>query len=136
MASGSSGPSAVAEITMADGTPRAGPLARAPPSIPTTAWKRSSSRPPTATSTRSGRISIGTATDAIREIAYPADVYVLERAENGDFYGFLEELTTPALQLPAEAATCRDRLSRSAGRTAAGRRAAEVEPLAARALRR
>ncbi|NUQ65535.1 MAG: phosphate ABC transporter permease PstA [Pirellulales bacterium] len=38
--------------------------------------------------------------DQIREIAYPEDVFVLERLENGNFYGFLEAVRAPNLDLP------------------------------------
>ncbi len=36
----------------------------------------------------------------IRRVDHPAGAMVLERAENGDFYGVLEDLKTPTLELP------------------------------------
>lgn len=42
--------------------------------------------------------------DSIRQTRLPSDVFALERAENGDFYGFLDQVKTPTLELP-EAAT-------------------------------
>jgi len=40
--------------------------------------------------------------DSIRQVSYPSDVYVLERPENGDFFGFLDDVQTPSLELPGE----------------------------------
>jgi phosphate transport system permease protein len=39
----------------------------------------------------------------IGKVDYPAGAMVVERAENGDFYGFLKELNTPTLEVPAGA---------------------------------
>jgi phosphate transport system permease protein len=39
--------------------------------------------------------------DSIRRLSYPSDVFVLERVGNGDFFGFLEDVQTPGLELPA-----------------------------------
>ena len=39
--------------------------------------------------------------DSIRRLTYPADVLVLERVGNGDFFGFLEDVRTPELELPS-----------------------------------
>jgi phosphate transport system permease protein len=67
---------------------------------------------------------------AIRRIEYPAGATVLERAENGDFYGFLEDLQTPALEVPA-AATLDERFH--AALAAVDRQRGDVlAPLAAR----
>lgn len=43
------------------------------------------------------------AEDAIEEISYAPDVYVLERMANGDLFGYLERLDTPSIAIPAEA---------------------------------
>lgn len=40
-------------------------------------------------------------THAVKEFSVPPTVYVLERQEHGNFYGFLKELKTPGLVLPA-----------------------------------
>ena len=40
---------------------------------------------------------------AVREIRYPADVFVLERMEDGDFYGYLSRMETPGLDVPGGA---------------------------------
>jgi len=69
-------------------------------------------------------------TPTIREMAFPDDVYVLERAENGDFYGFLVKVSTPTLEL-AEAAMPEERF-REALAEVRRRRAAEVAPIARR----
>jgi len=42
--------------------------------------------------------------DQIDNVSYPADVYVLERIENGDFYGYLREVTAPTLEVAPEGA--------------------------------
>lgn len=39
--------------------------------------------------------------DSIRQISHPSDAYVLERTENGDFFGFLDDVRTPSLEIPA-----------------------------------
>ncbi len=66
----------------------------------------------------------------IRRVDYPSGAVVLERIENGDFYGFLRELKTPALKLPAGGAPG-ERFH--AALAALQRRRREVlEPLAAR----
>jgi len=41
-------------------------------------------------------------THAVKEFSLPPAAYVLERQEHGNFYGFLKELKTPGLVLPAE----------------------------------
>ncbi len=38
----------------------------------------------------------------VKTFSRPEDVYVLERQEHGNFYGFLRELQTPGLVIPAE----------------------------------
>jgi len=63
----------------------------------------------------------------IRHAERPADALVLERLENGDFYGFLREIRAPTLSVPQDA-------SLSAGLSAAlaelrRRQAAEMQPL-------
>ena len=37
----------------------------------------------------------------IREITWPEDVFVVERLENGNFYGILQEVNAPNLDVPA-----------------------------------
>jgi len=64
----------------------------------------------------------------IRELVLPGDVYVLERAENGDCYGFLVQLTAPTLELP-EGGTPDEQL-REALAEARRRRADEITPIA------
>ena len=46
--------------------------------------------------------------DAIRAIAYPAEVCVLERVENGDFYGYVKGVAGPDLASSSEAPVGRD----------------------------
>ena len=41
--------------------------------------------------------------DAIRAIVHPSEVYVLERVENGDFYGYVKGVAGPDLALSFEA---------------------------------
>lgn len=41
--------------------------------------------------------------DAIDDMVYPAGVYVLERMENGDFYGYLKDITGPDVAVAVEA---------------------------------
>lgn len=66
--------------------------------------------------------------EAIRELKYPADVYVLERMANGNFFGYLKSLTTPNLQVSEQ--------GRWASRFAAAldavrsKHTAEVKPIA------
>ena len=66
----------------------------------------------------------------IRQIDYPAEAMVLERLENGDFYGFSKELKTPGFE---RAGRRPRRASVSPLRLAAVRRAAcrAVDPIAA-----
>ena len=65
----------------------------------------------------------------IGQIEYPAEVMVLERLENGDFYGFLKELKTPGFEVPSEAAAG---MRFAAALAAVERRRAEViDPIAA-----
>jgi phosphate transport system permease protein len=40
--------------------------------------------------------------DSLRHVGYPPDAFILERVENGDFYGFLRELNTPSLPVPEQ----------------------------------
>jgi phosphate transport system permease protein len=40
--------------------------------------------------------------DSIQRLDYPAGAYVLERVENGDFFGYLRALRAPDLGLPAQ----------------------------------
>jgi phosphate transport system permease protein len=65
----------------------------------------------------------------IRQMERPADVYVLERLENGDFYGFLRDVKTPGLDVPLEG-DLPSRL-RTALVTIAQRRDRELNPLTA-----
>ena len=71
------------------------------------------------------------AEDAVRRVEYPAGVVVLERAENGDFYGFLKDLQTPTLEVPAAAAM--DDRFHAALAAVSRQRGNVLEPLAARA---
>lgn len=66
----------------------------------------------------------------IRQQSCPAEVYVLERIENGNFIGFLEDLKTPQLDLPATG----DLSSRLAAACAEirSRRVHDLEPIAAK----
>ena len=66
---------------------------------------------------------------SIRGVAHPAAAMVLERAENGDFYGFLEDLKTPTLEVPARA-TLGERFD-SALAAVSRRRRDVLEPIAA-----
>lgn len=67
---------------------------------------------------------------AIRELAYPSGVYVLERMENGNFFGHLKSLTVPNLPIPEH--------SEPAARFAAAldavraKHADQVQPIAAK----
>ena len=67
--------------------------------------------------------------ETVRRVEYPAAAMVLERAENGDFYGFLEELKTPTLEVPAHG-TLRDRFDAAVAAVAWQRRDV-LEPIAA-----
>jgi phosphate transport system permease protein len=68
----------------------------------------------------------------IRAIAYPSDVCVLERSENGNFYGYLKRIEGPDVARPSEASP-REQLS--AAMDAVRRKsAAVVAPLAAELL--
>jgi phosphate transport system permease protein len=71
--------------------------------------------------------------DAIRELAYPEGVYVLERAAGGDFYGFLEDLSTPTLPLPSGSSepSLEDRF-RAALTEVRRRRTEQIKPMADR----
>ncbi len=40
--------------------------------------------------------------ETIRALSHPAEVYVLERAENGDFYGYLKSVAGPNVAWPIE----------------------------------
>jgi len=64
---------------------------------------------------------------AIRQRTYPADAFVLERTTNLDYHGFLDELKTPGLDVPADGPARR----RFAAALAAARAENErsVEPL-------
>ncbi len=66
----------------------------------------------------------------IAEINYPPDVFVLERQENGDFYGVLKQVLAPTVEV-ADGGSLVDRFGRS--RAAVRRIAAdEMDPLTAR----
>lgn len=69
--------------------------------------------------------------DAIRAMTYPADVYVVERSENGDFYGFLKRLVGPDVPTTRQpdAETLAEALKATRQRSAD-----EVEPIAAELL--
>ena len=68
--------------------------------------------------------------DAIRAIAYPAEVCVLERIENGDFYGYVKGVAGPDLAPSSEAAVGEDLLRRRW--TSIRRKSAEeIAPIAA-----
>ena len=76
----------------------------------------------------------------IRHVDYPADAMVLERMENGDFYGFLQEVKTPSLDMPADGTASRASGGRVAGHQASARRvfgpiAAELSTLSDRLQR-
>lgn len=64
----------------------------------------------------------------IREITWPEDVFVLERLENGNFYGILHEVNAPDLDVPAEG-ELKDRFL-AALDAARRKKAAEIDPLA------
>ena len=67
--------------------------------------------------------------DKIKSVAHPADVFVLERVENGNFYGFLRDVIAPASdeiqaeelpkRLDEAAAAVRDKHDREMGPIAA-----------------
>jgi phosphate transport system permease protein len=65
--------------------------------------------------------------DDVLETRYPADLTVLERTGNGDFYGTLRELRTPGLEVH-ESGDLAGRLSAALGAVAAVR-AASFQPL-------
>ena len=67
--------------------------------------------------------------DSIADLTRPAAAYVLERSENGDFYGFLDSMRTPAL--PGEEGATPDRRLAEAMSLVHRRRAREVGPIAA-----
>jgi phosphate transport system permease protein len=67
--------------------------------------------------------------DSIQKLDYPTDVYVLERMENGNLFGYLKSLTVPNLPLP-ESGGLDERFAAALGAVRA-KRAAEVEPIAA-----
>jgi len=66
--------------------------------------------------------------DAIRELRYPQDIVVLERVENGNFFGYLKSLNTPTIEVPEKG----DRVARFAAalRAVHAKRAEDVEPIA------
>lgn len=68
--------------------------------------------------------------EAVRATSNPAEVFVLERTGNGDFYGFLEEVKAPNLDLPADANSTAQFAAALA--EVRGRQAAEIKPLADR----
>lgn len=122
-------PAAIVEARLADGTPVLGQ------------WLRTQTNPDT------GVVSLQFKTgnreldpqrmdfhwypkESIGELAYPPEVVVLERVENGDFYGFLDELRTPTLELDGDGTP--DRRFHHALALLRHRRAAELEPIAAR----
>ena len=76
---------------------------------------RSASRRPIASSTPSGRIFVGSWKATIAGRDYPRDVVVLERQANGDFYGVLQDLKTPGLELPRKQRPGPDGCSRPCG---------------------
>jgi len=65
---------------------------------------------------------------AIREVTTPPDVYVLERLENGNFFGFLEDLNVPSLDASASGVTAA--ALRAALAEMRRRKAEEIAPLA------
>ena len=65
--------------------------------------------------------------EKILAIDYPQDVFVLKRRENGNFYGYLEDLRVPGLPLPA-GGPLRDRFV-AALAAARQRQDAAVDPL-------
>ena len=65
--------------------------------------------------------------DAISSIEYPAGVYVLERMENGNFYGFFGRVEGPDIEISDTAA---DRTAMQSALTAVRRKSAvEIEPM-------
>jgi len=64
----------------------------------------------------------------IREITWPEDVFVVERLENGNFYGILQEVNAPNLDVPA-GGVLKDRFL-AALDAARRKKAAEIDPLA------
>jgi phosphate transport system permease protein len=70
--------------------------------------------------------------ETIRAIRYPPEVFVLERSENGDFYGYLKRVEGPDMTAMPEASAT-ERLS-AAIETVRRKSAAEVAPLAAELL--
>ena len=70
--------------------------------------------------------------NTIRDIAFPPDVWVLERVENGNFYGYLQRVEGPDLAGRSDAAPAEQL---AAARDAVRRKsAAEIAPLAAELL--
>ena len=67
--------------------------------------------------------------DAISHTALPVEAYVLERSENGDFYGYLQEIRGPDLQSADDPAS-REQLS-AALRAVRQKMAEELAPIAA-----
>ena len=67
--------------------------------------------------------------ESIAETRFPDDVFVLERASNGDFYGFLRELKAAGLDVPSEGELPEQ--FAAAMRAVGAYRAAELEPVAA-----
>lgn len=66
--------------------------------------------------------------DAIEELSYPPDVYVLERTANGDLFGYLERLHTPSITIP-DGADLHDRFRAALG-LVRDKAAREVQPIA------
>ena len=67
--------------------------------------------------------------DAIRTISNPAEVCVLERIENGDFYGYVKEVAGPDLKSPSDAPVA-ETLSKALN-TIRRKSAKEIAPIAA-----
>ena len=67
---------------------------------------------------------------AIRQRTYPAEIYVLERAEHGNLYGLLDSLKTPHWEMPAGEALPQRFLSALA--EVRRQQTADIGPLAAR----
>lgn len=67
---------------------------------------------------------------AIRQISRPAEAFVLERMENGDFYGFLRELQAPCVGAPAAGTPLPAQFAAALAAVAQQRRA-QLDPIAA-----
>ncbi len=68
--------------------------------------------------------------EEIRRITWPQDVFVVERLENGDFYGFLEQVNAPGLDV--RRGTSRKEQFTAALSAARQKKAVEIDPLADR----